>query len=168
MELNWFNNDTGYLAEPPPVRMISYPEFKKFYLSYNEKRTLLNLLELYISDLRRNGFNADYTVVGGNFSNIRSIGKKISILLAFTERSKLDVGSFHKYLADELKGKYNTGDAGVDFQGIMWINENATINDFEKSTSIQSLQKQHSLKNRTSKICIPVIPYKEVRVDHGN
>ena len=89
MDISWFDQNTHYLLNDPPIRWVKYKELKEFYISRSpKKRIIFQFLEDYSRNLRESLVGVDAFILGGNSFKCNSDELELKIISAFTDTNR--------------------------------------------------------------------------------
>ncbi|WP_017863772.1 hypothetical protein [Leptospira santarosai] len=162
MEINDFDEHTGYLKNPPPLIFPTFEDFKKCYNAMSNKNKTLEILKIYCKDLRSNGVIPKYIVLGGSYlRNHSSITGKLKILACFGTGVHIDHGAITNHLTingDQAK-KYKEW---LEPIGRITLSDPSNKESLLNQPSVTDLRKDHSLTNRFEKVGLVCLSFNEV------
>lgn len=154
-----FDEYTKYLVNPPPFLRPSFSDFENFYSSYKAKSKLLILLKDYCKKMRKEGLTPSYIVVGGNFLRKDEDSGELKLIICFpngnTDRKAI---SEH---CSPLGKQAKAYKGSILPMGSVVIN-NGSNDELSSISSIENLQKNHSLENTFHKVGLICLNFNEV------
>ncbi|WP_080595880.1 hypothetical protein [Leptospira santarosai] len=159
-----FNTHTLYLENPPPVTHVDFNDFKNQYGGFKIKARILLCLIHYCETLRKENIIPMYLILGGNYlRNEDSPNSILKIITCFRSDTKVDPKAVRNYLS-------SIGETAKRYRGAMEPIGQITLSSSQPEDLrnlyphdiIATLQKDHTLGNRLSKVGLIRLSFNEV------